>query len=69
MAQGRKAGMLPYGNGCELYPDCFTCPCPEVKGCVWQYGANKEKRQMLLDLWKPYFERELIRAEALGGKG
>ncbi len=54
MPQGRKAGMLPYGNGCELYPDCFTCPLPD---CGWRYGMNKEAQRRLIRLEKPFFER------------
>ena len=66
MTQGRKAGMLPYGNGCRLHPDCSTCPAPD---CVWPYGMNREKQAMLIKLWEPFFKGELIKAEALGGKG
>ena len=65
MTQGRKLGMLPYGQGCRLYPDCFTCPLPD---CVSPYGANAQSQQRLVDIWKPYFERELSKV-SLGGKG
>ena len=54
MTQGRKAGMLPYGNGCRLYPDCFTCPMPD---CVSAYGANKEAQEKLVRLESSFFER------------
>jgi len=67
MTQGRKAGMLPYGNGCRLYPDCFTCPGPP--GCIWPYGINRDKQEMLIKLWEPFFKKELVKAKALGGKG
>ena len=66
MVQGRKAGMLPYGNGCKLYPDCFTCLAPN--DCVWEYGINKDRQKLLSDIWKPYFERELSKV-TVGGKG
>ena len=65
MAQGRKADILPYGNGCKLHPDCFTCPIPD---CVWLYGMNKAKQESLIKLEKPFFER-INRVETLGGKG
>ncbi len=64
MTQGRKAGMLPYGNGCKLYPDCFTCPMPD---CVCPYGMNKKAQQVLVRIWKPYVEREL--SKSIGGEG
>ncbi len=66
MTQGRKASTLPYGNGCKVYPDCFTCPGPPH--CVSQYGANIKDQSKTVRKWKPYFERELSRL-ALGGKG
>lgn len=66
MTQGRKVGMLPYGNGCRLCPDCFTCPLPD---CVMPYGASKKTQGLLADLWKPCFEREVSKMVALGGKG
>ena len=64
MTQGRKAGMLPYGNGCRLYSDCFTCPGPAK--CVAHYGANRNEQNKIVVKWKPYFERELGR---IGGRG
>ena len=56
MAQGRKNGVLPHGNGCKLYPDCFTCPLPD---CVWIQGKSIEVQKKLIKLEKPYFERVL----------
>ena len=53
MPQGRKAEMIPYGNGCKLYPDCFTCPLPD---CVWLHGMNREAQKGLVRLETPYFE-------------
>ena len=61
MTQGRKAGMLPYGNGCKLHPDCFSCP---VRDCVWLYGANEKKQEELVKLWKPSFMKL---SKSLGG--
>jgi hypothetical protein len=29
---------LPYGNGCHVYHDCFTCP---LKECVWTHRKEK----------------------------
>lgn len=66
MTQGRKAGELPYGNGCSLYPDCFTCPLPD---CVSLYGANRKTQKVLSRIWKPYIENKLSQVGALGGKG
>ncbi len=66
MTQGKKKGELYSGNGCRLHPDCFTCPCPEFKGCVWPIGGTKIMKDTAIKLWKPYFERELSR---VGGKG
>lgn len=66
MVQGRKSGMLPYGNGCRLYPDCFTCPLPD---CVSHYGANRKEQKVLFKRWEPYLEMKFNRAMALGGKG
>lgn len=66
MTQGRKAGVLPYGNGCKLYPDCFTCPLPD---CVSHYGTNKKEQNTLNKIWKPYIDTALSQVPALGGKG
>lgn len=66
MTQGRKIGVLPYGNGCELFPDCFTCPTPD---CVMPYGVNRKTQRLLAHLWKPCVERELSKVSTLGGKG
>lgn len=63
MAQGRKVGMLPYGNGCKLHPSCFTCPLPD---CVWLQGMNKEEQRRLIKLEQPYFERVLSRVVLRG---
>lgn len=63
MAQGRRMGMLPYGNGCRLHPDCFTCPLPE---CVWLEGTNREKQQRLINLERPFLERVLGQEEVMG---
>ncbi len=65
MVQGRKAGMLPYGNGCRLYPDCFTCL---LSDCVWPYGINKKAQIRLIEIWKPLLEKELSKVP-VGGKG
>ncbi len=54
MSQGRKVGMLPYGNGCKLYRDCFTCPAPD---CVSFYGASLERQERIIETWRPYFEK------------
>lgn len=62
--QGRKDGMLPYGQGCHLHPDCFTCPGPSR--CVVQYGANRKEQGKTARIWMPYFKQ---RVEALGGNG
>ena len=56
MTQGRKTGMLPYGNGCSLYPDCFTCPLPD---CFSPYGANRKAQAVLLKRWQPYIATQL----------
>jgi len=66
MTQGRKAGMLPYGQGCRIYPDCFTCPLPD---CVSHYGANKKEQNTLNKIWEPYINTQLSQVVALGGKG
>ena len=42
--------MLPYGNGCKVYPDCFTCPAPD---CVAVYGSNKKRQEALVEIWQP----------------
>ncbi len=63
--QGKKTGMLPYGSGCRIYFDCFTCPLPD---CVSHYGANNKEQNSLKRIWDPYIERELNRL-AVGGKG
>ncbi len=62
--QGKKTGMLPYGDGCRLYCDCFTCPLPD---CVSHYGSNIKEQNTLQKIWKPYIDKQLSRA--LGGKG
>jgi len=66
MTQGRKAGMLPYGNGCRLHPDCSTCPAYD---CVFPYGMNKQRQEAIIEIWEPFFKKELIKVEALGGNG
>ena len=54
VTQGRKSDMLPYGNGCELFLDCFTYPLPD---CVSIYGANRQAQERLVRLEKPFLER------------
>ncbi len=53
MTQGRKAGMLPYGDGCRLWSDCFTCPLPD---CVSPYGSNRKAQAVLVRRWEPYLQ-------------
>lgn len=63
MTQGRKAGMLPYGQGCKLYYDCLSCPLPD---CMWVEGKNSKAQQQLIELEKPFLEKYL---SVVGGKG
>ncbi len=66
VAQGRKAGMLPYGNGCGLHLNCFTCPLPD---CVSHYGANRKEQNRLIRLEKPFFEHlDKVRSSICGGR-
>lgn len=42
--RGRKAGMLPRGNGCPLHNDCFTCPYYD---CIWPVdGSSFSQKQI-----------------------
>lgn len=60
----QKDDYLPYGNGCKLYLNCFTCPLPD---CKWIHGNNRVEQQRLIDLEKPFLERVL--SKPVGGKG
>ena len=50
---------MPYGNGCPLYRDCFTCPAPD---CVWRKYISKARQEKIIVKWKPYFDSKLKEA-------
>ena len=51
---------MPYGQGCPLWPSCFTCPGPAF--CAWSgTGASNKNTNIALARWKSFFDRALER--------
>uniref|UniRef100_A0A6M3XZ03 Uncharacterized protein n=1 Tax=viral metagenome TaxID=1070528 RepID=A0A6M3XZ03_9ZZZZ len=44
---GRERAELPYGNGCPMHDDCFSCPLPDCKSSVTYYDSGVEPPEEL----------------------